>query len=285
MTPKIERSEATMECRDVRNVAEAFVADQVMVETAGAVVGHLERCPSCRADIEGRRRLRSAVRAAFNAAPGLAPRPEFVANISSRLRAEAGNSKRGRVWSRTWLALAASLLVVAGGLELQSVGIAGFASVVQAAVHDHRFCYLTFKGSDPPIPLEEAALRYDDPSDRLLADVEPSPTALSGGPVRILRRHSCVYDNRRFVHIVLQYRNTALSLVVTPDDRVLAALPRASAPADGSVVSLPSVDGLHVAAFRGPQHAVFLIGSLSDDDLRDVATAMAPGVSKALRGK
>jgi hypothetical protein len=285
MTPKIERSEATMECRDVRSLAEAFVADQVLVETAVAVVGHLERCPSCRVDIEGRRRLRSAVRAGFNAAPELAPRPEFVANIGSRLRAEAGNSRRGRVRSRTWLALAASLLLVAGGLELQSVGIAGFASVVQAAVHDHRFCFLTFKGSDPPIPLEEAALRYDDPSDRLLADVEPSPTTLSGGPVRILRRHSCVYDDRRFAHLVLQYRNTAISMVVTPDDRVLAALPRASAPADGSVMILPPLDGLHVAAFRGPHHAVFVVGSLGDDDLRDVANAMVPGVSKALRGK
>ena len=274
-----------MECRDVRNLAEAFVADQVMVETAGAVVGHLERCPSCRAEIEGLRRLRTSVRAAFNAAPGLAPRPEFVADISSRLRAEAGNSERSRVPSRTWLALAASLVVVATGLELRSLGISGFASVVQAAVHDHRFCFLTYAQSDPPIPLEEAARRYDDPSDRLLADVEPSPTALSGGPVRILKRHSCVYDNRRFAHLVLQYKDTAVSLVVTPDDRVLAALPRASAPADGSVVSLPPVEGLHVAAFRGPHDAVFVIGLLGDDDMRDIANAMAPGVLKALRGR
>lgn len=280
---RIEGDKTAMECRDVRGLAEAYVSDQILVETAEAVVAHLERCASCRAEIDGLRRLRASVRAAFDSAPALAPRPEFVAGLSARLRAEtqapAGRSFR----SRTWLAIAASVLVVGGGLELRSLGISGFATVVQAAVHDHRFCYLTFKSAEPPIPLDEAARRYDDPSDRLLGDLQlPTPT-LGGGPVQIIERHSCVYDNRRFAHLVLTYKNSRISLVVTPDDRALAMLPSASAPADGSVVSLPAVEGLHVAAFRGPRHAAFLISALGDEDLRELANALAPGVSRAMR--
>lgn len=283
MTPNIGGDETAMDCRDVRNLAEAYVSDQLMVETAEAVVGHLEHCAPCRAEIDGLRRLRASVRAAFDAAPALAPAPEFAARLTARLRSETQAPARRATRAPMWLALAASVLVVAGGLELRALGIAGFASVAEAAVHDHRFCYLTFKSSDPPIPLEEAATRYDDPSDRRLEDLQPATARLTGGPIEIVERHSCVYENRRFAHLVLRYKNTRISLVVTPDDRVLALLPSASAPADGSVVTLPMVEGLHVAAFRGPHHAAFVISALGDDDLRDVANAVAPGVSQALR--
>ncbi len=274
-----------MECRDVRNLAEAYVSDQLMVETAETVAAHLELCASCRREIDGVRRLRAAVRSSFDAAQALAPRPEFVASLGARLRAEAQTPARRATRSRTWMAIAASLLLVAGGLELRSMGVAGFAAVVQAAVHDHRFCYLTFGTSDAPIALDEAATRYGDPADRFLLDVEPAATTLSGGPIRIVERHSCVYEGRRFAHLVLKYKNVPISLIVTPDDRMLAGLPSASAPANGSVISVPAVEGLQVAAFRGPHHAAFVIASLPDDDLREVAAAVAPGVSKALRGQ
>ena len=123
---------------------------------------------------------------------------------------------------------------------------------------------------------------YDDPVDRSLDAVEPSRTQLRGGPLRILERHSCVFDGRRFAHIVLKYESALISLVVTPDDRLLRTLPGASAPRDGSLVTLPAVDGLQAVAFRGPHHVAFVISSLDDEDLREVAGAMAASVSRAM---
>ena len=101
--------------------------------------------------------------------------------------------------------------------------------------------------------------------------------------IRILERHSCVFDGRRFAHIVLQYKRELISLVVTPDDRWLRNLPGASSPADGSIASLPPVDGYHIAGFRGPDHVVFVISRLDDNDLREVARSMEGPVSRALR--
>lgn len=272
-----------MECREVRELADAFVSEQVLVETARVIVAHLGRCSACHAEVEALRRLRASVRAAYLGSTDLSPSREFVAAMDARLRSEA---LRDRATSsrRTWLAVAATLaLVLGGGLGLRGLGVAGFTAIVQAAVGDHRFCSVAIKLSER-LSLDQAARVYDDPVDRSLQVVEPSRTELSGGPIRILERHSCVYEGRRFAHLVLGYKHERISLVVTPDERLLRRLPGASAPGDGSVVSLRPVDGVQVAAFRGPHHVVFLISSLSDDDLREVAGSMEASVSRALNG-
>ena len=73
----------TMECRELRQVAESFVTEQLLVETTQAVVAHLDRCPACRAEIDGLRRVRAGLRG------GVRP-------IAERIRlALPGSRKRG----------------------------------------------------------------------------------------------------------------------------------------------------------------------------------------------
>jgi len=274
-----------MECREVRELAHAYVSEQILVETAQGIVAHLDRCPACQAEVEGLRRLRASMRSAYLGSGDLSPSREFVATMAARLQAEASGHKAVSPWRRTWLAVAATLaLVLGGGAGLRQLGVSGFTALVHAAVGDHRFCVVAFRLTERPISLEQAARVYDDPVDRSLQTVEPQSSQLSGGPVRILERHSCVFEGRRFAHLVLRYKQGLISLVVTPDERRLRSLPGASPPADGSVVILPSVDGFQVAAFRGPHHVVFLISSLGDDDLREVAGSMEASVSRALKG-
>lgn len=273
-----------MECRKVRELAEAYVSEQAPVETAEAIATHVDGCSACRAEVAGLRRLRASLRSAYFATHELAPRREFAATLGSRLRATAMQDTTVSPWRRTWLAVAATVaLLLGGGFGLRGLGIADFTAIVQAAVGDHRFCLVAFTLTERPMPLARAAEVYDDPVDRPLETVEPSTTQLSGGPVRILERHSCVFNGRRFAHIVLQYKREVISLVVTPDERRLRDLPGASAPADGSITSLPAVDGYHVAAFRGRDHVVFAISTLNDNDLREVTRSMEGPVSGALK--
>jgi hypothetical protein len=233
--------------------------------------------------VAGLRRLRASVRSAYLGSSDLSPDPAFAAKLHSHLRDEATRGTRATSW-RTWLALAASLvLVLGGGFAVRGLGLSGFTAILQAAVGDHRYCLVAFRLTERPIPLERAAELYDDPVDGSLEHVQPSPIQLSGGPVRVLERHSCVFAGRRFAHIVLRYKHELISLVVTPDERLLRNLPGASGPpGDGSTVSLPPVDGLHIAAFRGPHHVVFVISALNDDDLREATRSMEPSVSRAL---
>lgn len=264
-----------MQCREVRQLAEAFVGEQLPAETTHAVVAHLQECPTCGAALDQLRRLRNTTRAAFERAPELSVRPAFAAELAARLQPEAGRHRGTRMSRRRWLALAAG--TVAGvGWGWREWAHSPDRSMARVAVGDHRFCALTFKLAEPPIPLEEAARRYGPLYERFKT-VEPSTTALSGGPLRILARHSCVFENRRFIHVVLDYKDEKVSLLVP------TAQPGVDGTGRGATVEgLRATDGFHVASFSRERHAVFVVSSLDDHDVQEVARALIAPVSRAL---
>ena len=179
-----------MECRDVRPLVDAFVSDQLLVETTEAIVAHLERCPACRAEVEGLRRLRAATRSAFANARELEARPEFLSSLHGRLQAEAARQTRVTRPRWTWLAVAASLtLLIMAGTGWREWTVRSLTALVNAAVRDHRFCTLTSTPGAQRMSLEEAARRYG-VFNRALETVQPQVDSLDGGPIRILERHS-----------------------------------------------------------------------------------------------
>jgi len=54
-----------MQCREVRDLADSFLSEQLLVETNHQVLRHLEGCPACRTELEAHRELRAAIRRAF----------------------------------------------------------------------------------------------------------------------------------------------------------------------------------------------------------------------------
>jgi len=232
-----------MECREVRPLIEAFVSEQLLVETTQAIVAHLERCRGCRAEVDGLRRMRAAIRSAVETSADLSPRAEFLSMLTPRLQTEAARGRPARMRRRAWMAVAASLLiVVASAVGLREWSASTLEALLHAAVGDHRFCALTFKLAERPIPLAEAAQRFGGVH-ALLAAVEPATTTLSGGPLRVMERHSCVFEARRFVHIVLHYKDEPISLLVPTDrDQLSSDIWRVGPPTDGRTAS-PSARG------------------------------------------
>ena len=78
-----------MNCHDVRDVADSFLSEELLTETNHEILRHLETCPSCRSEIDARRRLRGALRSAFNRAPELQPGAEFTGRLRDQLRQAA----------------------------------------------------------------------------------------------------------------------------------------------------------------------------------------------------
>jgi len=166
------------------------------------------------------------------------------------------------------LAIAASVLIVAGGLFAGREWLGG--SLMNAVLGDHQNCAIRFTLKEKPISLEEAAQRFE-PAYRSLVAVEPSPARLSSGDLTVLERHSCVYDRRRFAHIVLRYRGTLVSVLVTPDR--LARVP-----------SEVAVDGTRVSSLRVGRFAAFVVSSASEAETREIAAAVAGPLKNALAG-
>ena len=258
-----------MQCRDVRELADSFLAEELSTETNHGLLGHLASCPACREDVEGRRALKAAVQRGFRAATGLAPTPEYLAGLRTRLEA-AHASVPASTWAawRVWALAAVLVLATAASLVLLHRG--AVIDLARAAVGDHRNCALEFKLAEAPIPLEEAARRYGVPY-RVLETVPSPEVQTTSGRARVVARHSCVYLGRRFAHVVFEYRGTLVSLLVT-DRRGFARLP-----VPGSLPA--SADGMPVVSFETSRHVAFVTGDIGEADLR----ALADAVSEPLR--
>lgn len=268
-----------MECRDVRDLADPFLAEELLTETNHEILRHLDTCSRCRDDVAGRRALRERVRQAIQRAPGLEPRPEFVTELRAMLQNTARQAppRRG-IRFHGWWTLAATVLLVAalGGAYLGRDWIAVRGALARAAVGDHRYCALQFRLTERPIALAEAARRYGAVY-RVVETVPPDTVTTAAGPARVLERHACVYMGRRFAHIVLEYHNQRVSLLVSNDDR---GVPRAGRPD----ITSARIDQMPVAYFRAAGQVVFLAGDVAQSDLAALAAAVAEPLSRALAG-
>jgi hypothetical protein len=233
-----------MQCRDVRELADSFLSEQLLVETNHELLRHLETCPTCRADIAARRALRDRLRSAFSRAEDLRPRPEFAAELLAALRpslpgmaAQPQKEISRRSVLQSWWALAAGVVLAAGGglVVRNSTSRSRLGALAREAAGDHQNCAVKFTLAERPIALEEAGRRYGAPY-AALATFEPPAV---DGSLNMLERHSCVYQGRRYGHVVFRYRGALTSLLVTAGTppATPGLEPRDSGPA---VASLPA---------------------------------------------
>ena len=275
-----------MQCRDAEQLADSFVAGELDPESNDAVTRHLESCSDCRADMASRRALRGQLRGAFLATGALAPRTEWAAELRGRLAQSAPiRPASASSWWTGGLALAATLLLSASvGIYFAagSRGVAALAELARMAAGDHRNCAIKFALAERPIPLAEAATRYD-AAYRAFEGTPASSFTARGGTVEVVDRHSCVYNGRRFAHVVMRYQGQVVSLLVTTEpDGWLSRLPGSS---NGRLdVPLSSVGDDVVSMGRAGGHAVFFVGEASNQVVRDVADALSPAVYSALAG-
>ncbi|HKF67963.1 MAG TPA: zf-HC2 domain-containing protein [Vicinamibacterales bacterium] len=262
-----------MTCRDVRDMADSFLSEELLTETNHEILRHLDTCPTCRSEIDARRRLRGALRAAFIGAPELEPRPEFTSRLREQLRKAAAHDQRSWVFSRGWIALAAGV-VLAAGLAcalLLNRSTAPVDALARDAIGDHRNCALKFRLVRMPIPLEEAAQRFDS-AYRLLLTAPPDKISTPGGEARVVERHSCAYGTRRFGHVIMEYRGRVVSLLMTANDGTTGA--------SDSVDAIPHVigrpmNGLSVVSVTDSNHAILLVSDLDSAELAQLSRAVS----------
>jgi hypothetical protein len=172
-------------------------------------------------------------------------------------------------FSGRWLALAASLVLAAGvtAAIVLNRSPAPAESLARDAIGDHRNCALKYRLARTPVPLEEAAQRFDS-AYRVLLSAPPDDIPTPDGPARVVERHSCAYGTHRFGHVILRYRGRVVSLLVTANDGATAAAE--STEAIPHVIGRP-MEGLSVVSVNGSRHAVMLVGDLEHNELTQLA--------------
>jgi hypothetical protein len=287
----------TMSCREFRELLDSYVTEELLVETNHEMIRHLETCSACRAELDDRRRLRAQLKSAFTGSADLQMRPAFAATLATRLRGAA--RPPASAWRRlsSWWALAAAVALIAAigaGAGLRRAVVARLASgqsnsvseavwqLAREAAGDHRDCALHFRLAEKPIPLEEAARRYDPAYHALREAVRATHADRGDVPIEIVEDHSCVFEGRRFAHIVLRYRGQLVSVLVTArDDQAPTSQRRGSTPA---IASLHGIEGFEAATFSAPRHVVFVVSALDAQDTVAIARTIADSMYQHLAG-
>ena len=246
------------QCERVRGQLDAYLSNELLVETTSEVLRHLERCEACSRELGSRQRVREALQ---KAVARQLPPDHLREAIHQRLRsAQPGFFKGFR--ATTWaMALASLAVVMVAGqqwLGLQR-GRQLVASVLTLGVADHLHCAI--QGHNYP--------EIANPSDLLRKRLGPQYAGLL--PVveerlpgfQVLEAHICQVPGspRKYVHFIARGQETILSVILTrregeslPAGRFLAA----GAPG-GVDIYRAKLQGASVVGFETNQYFGFVV--------------------------
>jgi hypothetical protein len=232
-------------------------------------------------DLDGASRLRAALRDAFDRSPDLEPPANLTAKLRARLEEEADPRRSTGISRRSWLGLAAGLVLTIGltGRLITDRAAASAEALARDAIGDHRNCALKYRLARTPVPLPEAAARFDT-AYRLLMTAPPDEVPAPGGAIHVLERHACAYDGRRFGHVIMQYRGHVVSLLMT------AGSTAAGSQGDGTIAHAigQPVNGLSVVSMTRSGRSILLVGDLEHDELTELSRIVAEPLAQRLAG-
>ncbi|HXG85117.1 MAG TPA: anti-sigma factor [Pyrinomonadaceae bacterium] len=160
----------------------------------------------------------------------------------------------------------------------QAVKIA-WRELTHSAVGDHKNCALHFRLEEEPITLKKAAEKYGKFNKDLdktviasLNEIFPEKqTGKTSGKIQIFEAHSCVFQGRRFAHVILLYRNRRISVLVTEANFPVET--------DEEIFS-EATEGMLAARFRMARHAVFVISDLTATENVIIAQKLSPAIRR-----
>lgn len=157
---------------------------------------------------------------------------------------------------------------------------AAWREMTRAAIGDHENCALHFRLNEDPITLDEASEKYGKFNKNLdkavIATVRKNFGGKNSGKnnsdeIEFLEAHSCVFEGRRFAHVVLRRRNQTISVLVTDTE-----LPNDN----GDLVINQPNSTMNAASFVVNRHAVFVVSDLTERENMSVAQALSPAVRR-----
>ena len=146
------------------------------------------------------------------------------------------------------------------------------------AAGDHRDCAVHFRLAEKPIDLEVAGRKYDAVYVNLTKAVLSDQGEVPLG-AEFVEAHSCVFQGRRFAHIILRYHGRLVSFLVTEiGDSSEGKASAALASRGAQVIACSQFEGYQVSCFQTARHAVFIVSDLPEGDNLALARAVAPSV-------
>uniref|UniRef100_Q022I2 Putative transmembrane anti-sigma factor n=1 Tax=Solibacter usitatus (strain Ellin6076) TaxID=234267 RepID=Q022I2_SOLUE len=275
-------------CEKTRRYMDAYLSNELLVETTHDVLRHLESCPACTAELEIRTRLRSRLKAAVQA--HTAP-PHLPALVRKKLHnnqparwpfyavAAAAMVIVTTVWLRPGVTLAPDIADRAGQATYIQKVSAPLAQVFKPGLGDHVHCAFFRRYPPNPPDLHEMETKLGEEYKALLPLMGP---AVPEG-YRLVMAHQCTYAGRHFIHLTMRKGSDVISLIITrknPDETFRTLSPAADAA--GIPLYQASAANYQVAGFESGNYLIYVVSDLKGAANLEIATALAPAFRQLL---
>jgi anti-sigma factor (TIGR02949 family) len=274
----------SQQCERIRRQLDSYLSDELLVETTGEVLRHLEACEACSRELETRLQVRNALRKAVRKQ---LPPDQLRLAIHQRLtKAQPGFFARFHAVS--WAAAVAGVIVVvlAGligqqwrGLQQERRMVAG---ILTLGVSDHLYCAIqSHNYRDEGRPADQLLVRLGPDYAGLLDVVQQ---LLPG--FQVLEAHRCSVPGspRKYVHFIASGKGTILSVILTkrngenlPNGKLLVA-----DASSGVNLYKAHRDGMSVAGFESNDYFGFVVSDLGQSEMLQLAAGLAPAIRIAL---
>lgn len=262
-----------MECSEFNEISEAYLSDELLVETNIQVFQHLQGCRKCRESFAARRKLRQQMSSSVRNAKEFQLDPVFARRLTAELKEAAlfESIWRRSLAPRILIPLFAGVLIIGVlGLvvmDLSSRGslkvvtsiseqpvIEGIAGMLAEAVGHHRSCAIQ------KLRIWEQRARAEPAGEPIYQETIVKPLQEKVSPrVKLLHVDDCIFEGKPFVHVILKDGETVISVFFAkpagarggPEDAV-------------DTIMSKEESEFQVAAFRKDAQAVFVVSDLSE---------------------
>ena len=271
-----------MQCREFQEISEAYLSDELLVETNIQVFRHLENCPKCRAEFAAKRQLRLQMRSAVRHAPEFQIDPGFANRLSANL-------KETVLYENTWrkLFFAPKLMIPVMASLLYAVAL-GFVAlnwtnkngeitlssdvitktltqIALAAVGGHKDCALE------KMQMWEKMSKQDYAEKAVYTEKIVNPLRANFSEnVEMLHAHDCIFEGKEFTHVILRKGVHTVSVFFDKSD----VLPEADNSANASIIC-EKENGLQVASFQQNRQPIFVISDMTETENLSAARALS----------
>jgi len=286
-------------CGKALRYLDAYISNELTVETNHEVLRHLEGCPRCSAELDARTQLRSRLKTAVQAQ---SVPPELQVRVREQIRNPRPGSWLSLEWLKTggwrWAGAMAAGLVVASGLwvnqsaeRMPALGdrpaqnayiarvSANLAAVLKVGLGDHIHCSIFRKYPKDAPPIE----KMEDNLGPTYSGLLPVVRAAVPQGYRVIMAHQCSYAGRKFIHLTFEKDGGLLSLVVArkqPGESIEGMSP---ATQSSGIPIYQSVAGRYaVAGFEAGNYFAYVVSELRSKANLQVAANMVAGVHEFL---
>ncbi len=251
-------------CERYRRYFDAYVDNELLVETNQDVLQHLTSCPDCTRILESRARMKRLVK---NAVTKEEAPLELAAALRDRLRSER-RSFFAYDTARWMAAAAVLLLAIGGGAALQWGRVIRFGGddsvfqtvsarvqeILRVGLVDHVHCTILAEKWKRFVSFDEikANTRRSALGPEFI-DLVPAVQAKLGSDYKIVDGHRCTANNRQYIHLILT-----------------------GSKASGIPIYRDRQGKYEIAGFESDKYMAYVVSNLAQDSNLKIASALAP---------